>query len=150
MVANKEELYHKCLETVNKQINKYQNEMDQIKESMENNDAHTDYDEDDSKGQLLGDFEKYAGYLDNSRKMKEKISKIDRKHYTEEIDFGSVIETSENYYFISAALGQITLEEGSTVYAISTDAPIYQEMKGKKAGESFKFNDKEHKILNVH
>lgn len=150
MVANKEELFYKCLDTVNRQIEKYEKEMDQIRESMENNDAHTDYDEDDSKGQLLGDFEKYAEYLDNSRKMKEKLSRIDKKHYTEQIDFGSVVETSENYYFISAALGKIVLDEGSSVYAISTDAPIYQEMKGKKAGESFSFNGKEHKILNVH
>ncbi len=149
MVANKEELFLKCLDTVNRQINKYQKEMDEIKESMENNDVHTDYDEDDSKGQLLGDFEKYAEYLDNSRKMKEKLSRIDQKHYSETIDFGSIVETSENYYFISAALGKIVLEEGSTVYAISTDAPIYQEMKGKKAGDSFSFNGKEHKIQEV-
>lgn len=150
MVANKEELFYKCLDTVNRQIEKYQKEMDQIRESMENNDVHTDYDEDDSKGQLLGDFEKYAEYLDNSRKMKEKLSRIDQKHYSENIDFGSIVETSDNYYFISAALGKIVLDEGSTVYAISTEAPIYQEMKGKKTGDSFTFNDKEYKILNVH
>ncbi len=150
MVKNKEELFIKCLETVNRQIDKYQREMDEIRESMENNDVHTDYDEDDSKGQLLNDFEKYAEYLDNSRKMKEKLSRIDQKHYSESIDFGSVVETSENYYYISVALGKIVLEEGSTVFAISTDAPIYQEMKGKKAGESFSFNGKEHKIIKVH
>lgn len=150
MSARKEELYYKCLDTVNRQIDKYQKEMDQIKESMENNDAHTDYDEDDSKGQLLSDFEKYAEYLDNSRKMKEKLSRIDKNHYTENIDFGSIVETSENYYFISAALGKIILDEGVSVYAISTDAPIYQVMKGKKEGDSFTFNEKEHKILNVH
>lgn len=150
MVANKEELFYKCLDSVNRQIEKYQKEMDQIRESMENNDVHTDYDEDDSKGQLLGDFEKYAEYLDNSRKMKEKLSRIDQKHYTEKIDFGSVVETSENYYFISVALGKIVLDEGSTVYAISTEAPIYQEMKGKMSGDSFNFNGKESKILNVH
>ncbi|MCH4823036.1 transcription elongation factor [Gramella lutea] len=150
MSARKEELYYKCLDTVNKQIDKYQKEMDQIKESMENNDAHTDYDEDDTKGQLLSDFEKYAEYLDNSRKMKEKLSRIDPNHYTKNIDFGSIVETSENYYFISAALGKIILDEGVSVYAISTDAPIYQEMKGKTEGESFSFNEKEHEILNVH
>ena len=150
MSGRKEELYYKCLDTVNRQIDKYEKEMAQIRESMENNDAHTDYDEDDSKGQLLGDFEKYAEYLDNSRTMKEKLSRIDRNHYTEKIDFGSIVETTENYYFISAALGKIVLDEGITVYAISTDAPIYQEMKGKGEGESFSFNDKEHKILNVH
>ena len=150
MIANKEDLFYKSLDTVNRQIEKYQKEMDQIRESMENNDVHTDYDEDDSKGQLLNDFEKYAEYLDNSRKMKEKLSRIDPKHYSEQIDFGSVVETSENYYFISAALGKITLDEGSTVYAISTDAPIYQEMKGKKAGEKFSFNGKDHEIKGVH
>lgn len=150
MISNKEELFIKCLEAVNRQIEKYQKEMDEIRESMENNDVHTDYDEDDSKGQLLNDFEKYAEYLDNSRKMKEKLSRIDQKHYSETIEFGSVVETSENYYYISAALGKIILDEGSTVYAISTDAPIFQEMKGKKAGESFTFNGKTHEIINVH
>lgn len=149
MVSNKEDLFYKCLDTVNKQIKKYENEMDQIKESMENNDAHTDYDEDDSKGQLLGDFEKYAEYLDNSRKMKEKLSRIDQKHFSKEVDFGSVVETNENYYFISAALGKINLDEGSTVYAISTEAPIYKEMKGKKPGDTFTFNGKEHKIIDI-
>ena len=103
-----------------------------------------------SGSHALNDFEKYAEYLDNSRKMKEKLSRIDPKHYSEQIDFGSVVETSENYYFISAALGKITLDEGSTVYAISTDAPIYQEMKGKKAGEKFSFNGKDHEIKGVH
>ena len=150
MIQNKQDLYFKCLDTVNRQIEKYQKEMDQIRESMENNDVHTDYDEDDSKGQLLNDFEKYAEYLDNSRKMKEKLSRIDPKHYSEQVDFGSVVETSENYYFISAALGKIVLDEGSTVYAISTEAPIYQEMKGKKEGDSFTFNGKEQKIQTVH
>lgn len=150
MIKNKEELFIKALETVNRQIDKYQKEMDEIRESMENNDVHTDYDEDDSKGQLLNDFEKYAEYLDNSRKMKEKLSRIDQNHYSETIDFGSVVETSENYYYISVAVGKIVLDEGSTVFAISTEAPIYKEMKGKKAGETFSFNGKEHKIIKVH
>ncbi|MCP9200343.1 transcription elongation factor [Gramella sp. GC03-9] len=150
MITNKQDLYYKCLDTVNRQIEKYQKEMEQIRESMENNDAHTDYDEDDSKGQLLNDFEKYAEYLDNSRKMKEKLSRIDPKHYSEQIDFGSVVETSDNYYFISAAIGKVVLDEGSTVYAISTEAPIYQEMKGKKQGDKFTFNGNEQEIQTVH
>ncbi|MCM4157382.1 transcription elongation factor [Gramella sp. AN32] len=150
MVANKEELFFKSLDTVNRQIEKYQNEMDQIKQSMENNDAHTDYDEDNSKGELLNDFEKYAQYLDNAQTMKEKLSRVDRKHYSETIDFGSIVETKDNYYFIAAAVGKVTLEEGSSVYVISTDAPIYQEMKGKRKGDSFKFNETEYHIKDVH
>jgi hypothetical protein len=41
------------------------------------------------------------------------------------------------------------MKSGSTVYAISTDAPLYKEMEGKKAGNSFNFRDGEVEIVNV-
>lgn len=149
MDINKKELYFKCLEAVNKRIEKYQSEMDNIKESMEANDIKTDYDE-DNKGQLLGEFEQYAGYLSDSREMKEKLQEIDQEHYSQKINFGSIVETDRNYYFISVPLGKIVMEDGSTVYAISTEAPIYQAMKGKDVGEKFAINGEEHEILNIH
>ncbi|PRX47380.1 transcription elongation factor [Salegentibacter salegens] len=148
MVSNKKELYFNCLDTVNEQIERYQKEMDLIKESMEANDIKTDYDE-DNKGQLLSDFEKYAGRLSDSQQMKESLSRIDPDHYSEAISFGSVVETSGNYYFISVPIGEIAMEDGSSVYAISTEAPIYQEMEGKKEGDTFNFNGEEVKITAV-
>lgn len=148
MVSNKKELYFKCLDAVNEQIEKYQKEMDIIKESMEANDIKTDYDE-DNRGQLLGDFEKYARRLSNAQEMKESLSQIDTEHYSEVIKFGSVVETSGNYYFVSVPIGKITLEDESTVYAISTEAPIYKEMEGKRKGDTFNFNDSEVEITEV-
>ncbi|MBO2545147.1 transcription elongation factor [Salegentibacter sp. BDJ18] len=148
MVSNKKELYLNCLDTVNKQIERYQKEMDLIKESMEANDVKTDYDE-DNKGELLSDFEKNASRLSDAREMKESLSRIDPDHYSEKISFGSVVETSGNYYFISVPIGEISMEDGSSVYAISTEAPIYQEMEGKEKGDTFKFNDEEVKITAV-
>ncbi|MBE7638797.1 MULTISPECIES: transcription elongation factor [Salegentibacter] len=148
MVSNKKELYFNCLDIVNKQIERYQKEMDLIKESMEANDVKTDYDE-DNKGELLSDFEKNARRLSNAREMKESLSRIDPELYSEKISFGSVIETSGNYYFISVPIGEISMEDGSSVYAISTEAPIYQEMEGKKQGDTFKFNGNEVKITAV-
>lgn len=149
MLTNKKELYHKSLEAVDKRIKKYQNEMDMIKESMEANDVKTDYDE-DNKGQLLGDFEKYANYLNQWQEMKEKLRSIDINHYSETVNFGSVIETDKNYYFVAVPVGELVMDEGSTVYAISTEAPIYELMKGKKAGDTFKFNGDEIEIKEVH
>ncbi len=148
MVSNKKELYFNCLDIVNKQIERYQKEMDLIKESMEANDVKTDYDE-DNKGELLSDFEKNARRLSNAREMKESLSLIDPELYSEKISFGSVIETSGNYYFISVPIGEISMEDGSSVYAISTEAPIYREMEGKKQGDIFKFNGDEVKITAV-
>lgn len=145
MVINKEELFLNTLEAVNKRIKRYQEELDMIKESMDANDIKTDYDE-DNRGKLLGDYEKNTEFLNDSRKMKEKLSTIDKNHYREQIDFGSVIETSKNYYFISVPIGKINMSDGSTVYAISTEAPVFEVMKGKKAGDSFTFNNETFKI----
>lgn len=148
MVSNKKELYFKCLDSVNEQIERYQKEMDLIKESMDSNDVKTDYDE-DNKGELLGDFEKNASRLNNAREMKESLSRIDQDLHSEAISFGSVVETQKNFYFIAAPIGEIAMDDGSTVYVISTDAPIYEKMEGKKEGDTFTFNDTEHKITAV-
>tara|TARA_R100000935_G_scaffold58317_1_gene94872 strand:+ start:433 stop:885 length:453 start_codon:yes stop_codon:yes gene_type:complete len=149
MIPNKTQLFNNCLDSVNKQIQRYKAEMDTIRESMEANDVHTDYDEEGSKGELLGDFEKYAKYLDTAQNMKLTLTKIDREHYSEAIKFGSVIETEDRYYFIACALGEVKMDDGSSVYVISTEAPIYEKLKGKKAGDTFMLNEKEVKILEI-
>ena len=149
MKVNKKELFDTCLVKINNQIEKYQKEMDNIKESMEANDVHTDYDEEGSKGELLGDFEKYATYLDNSQKMKQQLSKVDREHYSENVKFGSVVKTPKHYYFIAIALGEVTLDD-TKINVISTEAPIYKELEGKKAGDKFTWRDEEIKIEEVH
>ncbi len=149
MLTNKKELYYKSLDAVNNKIEKYQQEMDMIKESMDANDTKTDYDE-DHKGQLLGDFEKYAEYLNRAREMKETLAEIDMEHYSETIDFGSVVETDKNYYFVAVPIGNLEMEDGSSVFAISTEAPIYETMQGKKAGDTIKFNGQEITIKRVH
>ena len=148
MKTNKKELFLKCLDAVNEKIDQYQNRMDEIKQSMENNDIKTDYDE-DNKGEMLSDFEKNAGYLSEAQEQKEDLSKIDPDYKNEKIGFGSVVETNKNYYFISIALGEISMEDGSKIFAISTKAPIYKELEGKQAGDTFTFNEEEHEITGI-
>ena len=150
MVHNKKEVFQKCLIAVNQLIEKYQEKLDNIKESMEANDVHTDYDEEGSKGELLGDFERYAQQLDKARKMKQTLTQVDREHYSEEIKFGSLVETEKHFYFIAAPLGHVGMDDGSIIYAISTDAPIYEKLEGKRKGDTFSLQENEVKILDVH
>lgn len=150
MIQTRKELFNKCLNKINGQIEKYRESMKGVKESMEANDVHTDYDEEGSKGELLLAFEKYAKYLDNAQKIKETLSKVDAEHYTEQIKFGSVVETNKQNYFIATALGEIKMDDGGMVYVVSTEAPIYEQLKGKKAGDTFKLKNEDVKILKVH
>lgn len=150
MLHNKTEVYYKCLAEVDDLIRKYQEKMDTIRESMEANDVHTDYDEEGSKGELLGDFERYATHLDHARTMKEKLSQVDKDKYSEQIRFGSLIETKKAYYFIVAPIGKVSMDDGSTVQVISTEAPIYEKLEGKRKGDTFNLQDEEIEILDVH
>ncbi|WP_029036845.1 transcription elongation factor [Salinimicrobium xinjiangense] len=149
MSINKEELYYKCLDTVNERIEQYNEKMNSISGQNEQNKFHPDFDEYGNKGEMLTEYEKNAAYLDRVRNMKETLANLDLDHRSEVIRPGSVVETENGYYFISVPLGEIDLESGSKVYAISTDAPLYKELDGKKAGDSFKFRDGEVDIVNV-
>jgi len=146
MAINRQQLYEKCLVKVNEQIEKYNEKLISLKESLDSIDRHNDYDE---EGKLLGEYEQISNYLDVAQKRKKLLSTIDRTKYTESIQLGSVVETKTNYYFIAAALGEIGMDDGSTVYTMSTEAPIYQKLAGKKKGDTFTMKDEEIEIIDV-
>ena len=150
MSVNKEELFGKCLDTVNEQIKRYREKMDEISGQNADNKIHPDFDEYGNKGEMLTNYEKNAHYLDNARSMKETLANLDRNHLSEIVRPGSLVETKNNFYYVSVALGEIDMEDGSQVYAISTDAPVYEHLEGKKAGDTFVFNDQEVKIEKVY
>ena len=150
MSINKEELFNKCLDMVNERIDQYNEKMDSISGQNEQHKFHPDFDEYGNKGEMLTEYEKNATYLDRVRSMKETLANLDIEHRSEVVRPGSVVETEKGYYFVSVPLGEIDMESGSKVYAISTDAPIYQEMEGKKAGDSFNFRDGKVDIVKVH
>lgn len=150
MSINKEELFNKCLDSVNEQINKYRGKMDELSGYNAENNMNPDFDEYGNKGEMLTEYEKQTGYLDNAQEMKETLANLDRNHLSETIRPGSLVETKNSFYYISVALGQIDLEDGSQVFAISTDAPIYKHLDGKKAGDTFTFHDEEVEIVKVY
>lgn len=147
MIKNK--LYMKCLEILNQQIEKYQREIEVVKEALESEGAQSD-NEDGGKGEMLNEIEKYAGYIENSERTKEQLKRIDVSQEHTVVGNGSLVETEKNFFFIAVALGKLDLNDSKNYYSISTDAPIYEYLKGKKAGDSFSFNTVTYKIVNVY
>jgi transcription elongation GreA/GreB family factor len=146
MIKNK--LYLKCLEILKQQIEKYQREIDVVKEALENESGQSD-NEDGGKGEMLNEIEKYAGYIETSERTKEQLKRIDVSQEHTVIGSGSLVETEKNFFFITVALGKLDLDDNKNYYSISTDAPIYEHLKGRKAGDSFSFNNMSYKIVNV-
>src|SRR5690606_36071045 len=145
----KTKLYIKCLEIVNQQIEKYQREIDIIKEALESESGQSD-NEDGGKGEMLNEIEKYAGYIETSNRTKEQLKRIDVSQEHTVVGNGSLVETEKNFFYITVALGKLDIDDNKNYYSISTDAPIYEYLKGKKSGDSFTFNNLTYNIVNVY
>ncbi|MCR9183047.1 MAG: transcription elongation factor [Flavobacteriaceae bacterium] len=144
----KNQLYKKCLELLNQQLDKYHKEMAIVREALESESSPSE-DDDGGKGEILNELEKYARYIETTEKTKEQLKRIDVSQQHQVVANGSLVETENNFFFITVALGKLDIDDNKNYYSISTAAPIYEHLKGKKAGDSFSFNNMNYKILNV-
>ena len=71
---------------------------------------------------------------------------LDKKQET--VKHGSLIKTTDCYFYISAALGKINIE-GEVVYAISIKSPLGNLFLGKKVKDSVSFNNTNYTILEL-
>ena len=67
----------------------------------------------------------------------------------DKVEPGAVVVTDTLTFFISAAVDEFELD-GQLIHCISTDAPIYREMAGKKKGDHFTFRDRKYTIRDLY
>jgi transcription elongation GreA/GreB family factor len=72
----------------------------------------------------------------------KRLNTLDKK---EVIGLGSFIETEGDYFFIGVGLGKQIIED-KIVYCVALEAPIGQQLIGKKVGEMILFNGFSQKI----
>jgi hypothetical protein len=65
-----------------------------------------------------------------------------------QIGHGSLITTDKNIFYISAAIGKISIEE-KTVYAMSPSSPLALKMNAKKEQDRVEMNGTVHLIIKV-
>ncbi|ELR71615.1 hypothetical protein C900_02423 [Fulvivirga imtechensis AK7] len=61
---------------------------------------------------------------------------------------GSVVVTDKDIFFVSVSIERFEVE-GLSVFGLSTESPIYQEMKGLKKGDVFSYKKTRYKISDV-
>ncbi|MDT4870770.1 hypothetical protein FQZ97_1058610 [compost metagenome] len=66
----------------------------------------------------------------------------------EECAAGSLVQTGNGWFLLSAALGKVSFS-GRTAMCISLDSPLGKALLGKKKGELFSVNGKEGHVLEI-
>ena len=137
-MSEKELLLQACYSYVGKRIDSYKNEIETIKDSIENNKSSDDED-DSGTGKLMSDLEKNMQYLNDASNMKSVLNQIDPKKRTTTIGLGSCVQTSLRDFFVAVSAGELKID-GHIVYAISLNSPIGMALFGKQTGEKIQFN----------
>lgn len=94
------------------------------------------------------EIEKNMVQLNKFEVLKNELSKIDVHKTHNKVEYGSLVFTSENKYYISIGLGKIEINN-EPVFCISLNSPIGQILQNKKAGEKISFQGKEISISKI-
>ena len=94
------------------------------------------------------EIEKNLVQLNKFEILKNELSKIDIYKNHKCVEYGSLVLTNENRYYISIGLGKIEINN-EAVFCISLNSPIGKILQNKKAGEKISFQGKEISILSI-
>lgn len=132
-------------------IEDFRNSMQEMKSSeMLVNEDQLDYGQggfNSASSEMIDNLEKeldlVLNEMDQLQILKEQLSIKDR------VALGTVVKTDRGNFFPSVSVEDFDVD-GVAFYGISKEAPLFQHMKGKAKGESFKYKDKIYKILDVY
>lgn len=143
----KKELLNNLIEQQKKTVETAKKEMVAVQESVVEEKSSIEDSMESFRESLQNERELYARQVQEGM---ESLAVLNRISVGENnsIKLGSVVKTDKMNYFISISLGKVQVN-GDSFIAISTDAPVYQEMAGKKKGETFTFRNDTVKITDV-
>ncbi len=97
---------------------------------------------------LMNQNNLFAKQLSQANTLLVTLQKIPVDREITTVEFGAIVITNKQKLFVSVGMGKIILD-GETFYAISPQVPIFQAMRGKKAGDPFIFNGQTFEIKYV-
>ena len=92
--------------------------------------------------------EKLSSQLSNATQLKGIISGINPEEEHTEIQFGSLIQLDQNWYFLSVGMGSMMVGN-KNVFCLSAATPLGRVLLKKKLGDEVSFNGKSMKISHL-
>lgn len=133
-------------------ISHLQARIESAKESVSSEDAAAEVDEtaehriddtshSDEAGDLTALFENAAA------RQSEELASVEALDFavTDSVSPGAIISLDGDRFVVGAVTDAFECD-GESYEGLSTDSPVYEQIKGLKAGETYTFNDREHRI----
>lgn len=145
----KEQIFQEIISLLNQRIELARLAIDAAKESRDNETKSSVGDKYETGRTLMQlEVEKNRVQLNKTENLKNELLKIDLHKTFEQVEFGSLVISSQNNYFISSAMGKIEIN-GDIYYCISLASPIGKLLQNKKVNDTFRFQGKDELIKDI-
>lgn len=91
------------------------------------------------RGMVQLEQEKLSKSLTQITLLRNALSKVDPTESHKLIQYGSLVQTSNGYFFFSVGLGKISVE-GEDVFCMTATSPLGQKLLGKQKGDQVQMN----------
>jgi hypothetical protein len=145
----KEDIYKACIARQEELIKNFTGEIEQVEKEMNDRDnmpSQTDHNPAAEQLAMYNELKKELEFLKYEMHVLENLNL--EKEYTE-VEPGAVVVTDKRVLFVCVSIEEVEVG-GHKVFGLSTEAPIYARMRGKKKGEEFKMRDITYKILDLY
>ncbi len=94
------------------------------------------------------EIDKNEFQLGKARALKADLAKVNLHKSSPRVEFGSLVITAQETYFISIGVGKLEVD-GHVVYAISVASPIGNLLQNKAIGDEIEFQGRKLRILEL-
>lgn len=145
----KEQIFEKIILLLNQRIEFARQAINSAKESRDNETKSSVGDKYETSRTLMQmEVEKNRVQLTKTEMLKSELLKINLRQKFKSVEFGSLVITTQNNYFILSAIGKIDIENQS-YFCISLASPIGKLLHTKKVGDSFSFQGNDIEITEI-
>lgn len=146
----KDHIHSKCLGMIQEKLDNLHRELDQLGLSYGVETKSSAGDKYETNREMINQEKgKIAGRLEEVQKQAQALNQIKVEKSPAVIGLGSLVRTSNGWYYLSVGLGAIEVL-GHSVFAISLVSPIGKALVSKTTRTKFEINGIEQEILEVY
>ena len=90
-----------------------------------------------------------AAHMQQAQQLQAELGRISTDAVCDTVRPGALVTTSMGRFYISISAGQLAVDGGPDVFAVSAVAPVAVALKGLRAGEEAVFNGQTVRVLEV-
>jgi transcription elongation GreA/GreB family factor len=136
----KQKIFNALLQSLNEKIDWLKNDLAEMKASKENETKSTAGDKHETARAIAQTKEDQLNtQLNETLSQKAQLEAIDISQSHSIITKGSVVQTNKGYFYISVALGKITVDD-IVVFSLSAQSPLGSKLMGLKINDTVAVN----------